>query len=159
MGETGINWDMLGAIGELAGGIVVIVSVIYLSRQIRLNTEQTRLASVQAINASNDSAFDPIYIPENTGVFAKGQASFSGLSDQERVLFDMLMTRLIASFDTTTYQYSKGTYDYDLYWGTAKFFSSFVTSPGGAEWLLTREEAFSDVCLHHLRDPNPDAKD
>ena len=146
-----MNWDAIGAVGELVGGLVVILSIFYLARQIKQNTKQTQLASAQAINSSNDSAFDPIYIPENTAVFTRGQLSYSSLSDEEKILFDMLMTRLIASFDTTTFQFKNGAFDAQLYWGLAKFMSTFTTSPGGAEWLETRIESFSDDCLENLR--------
>ncbi len=149
-----MNWEAIGAIGELVGGLVVILSIFYLARQIKQNTKQTQLASAQAINSSNDSAFDPIYIPENTQVFARGQLSYSDLSEEEKILFDMLMTRLVASFDTTTFQHKNGAFDTDLYRGLARFMSSFTSSPGGAEWLETRAESFSDECLANLRNPD-----
>ena len=149
-----MNWEAIGAIGELVGGLVVILSIFYLARQIKQNTKQTQLASAQAINSSNDSAFDPIYIPENTQVFTRGQLSYSNLSEEEKILFDMLMTRLVASFDTTTFQHKNGAFDADLYRGLARFMSSFTSSPGGAEWLETRSESFSDECLMNLRNPD-----
>ena len=149
-----MNWEAIGAIGELVGGLVVILSIFYLARQIKQNTKQTQLASAQAINSSNDSAFDPIYIPENTQVFTRGQLSYSNLSEEEKILFDMLMTRLVASFDTTTFQHKNGAFDTDLYRGLARFMSSFTSSPGGAEWLETRSESFSDECLMNLRNPD-----
>lgn len=150
-----VNWEAIGAVGELVSGIVVVATLFYLARQIRQNTHQTHLSSLQAINASNDSAFDPIYIPENSKIFTKGQASFSTLSEHEKVVFDMLMTRLIASFDTTTYQYVNGAYDADLYRGGARFFSTFVTSPGGAEWMAMRGDVFSEACRQNLAKYGP----
>lgn len=34
-----MNWDAIGAIGELVGGIAVIGTLIYLASQIRQNTK------------------------------------------------------------------------------------------------------------------------
>ncbi|MEE8113300.1 MAG: hypothetical protein V3T23_02990 [Nitrososphaerales archaeon] len=145
-----MNWEALGAIGELASAVIVLASVAYLAVQIRQNTKQTRLASIQAINASNDSAFDPIYLAENTHIFTKGQASFSDLSEHEKVVFDMLMMRLAASFDSTTYQFVQGSYDEELYEGTLKFYATFVASPGGREWLNMRKESLTSITLANL---------
>ena len=60
----------------MLAAFAVLVTLVYLARQIGQNTFQARLGSIQAINASNDSAFGPIYIPENSIVFTKGQQSF-----------------------------------------------------------------------------------
>lgn len=145
-----MNWDAIGAIGEIFGAMAVLITLVYLARQISQNTDQARLTSIQAVNASNDSAFEPIYIPENSLIFSKGQQSFVNLSDHERLVFDMLMNRLIASFDATTYQYSKGAYDEELYWGTVEFYSTFISTPGGAEWFETGKAPFSKLCIKNL---------
>ncbi len=150
-----MNWDAIGAIGEILGAVAVLITLIYLATQIRQNTEQARLNSIQAVNASNDSAFEPIYIPENSLIFTKGQSSYSSLSDHEKLVFNMLMTRLIASFDSTTYQYLQGSYDEELYWGTAEFYSNFISSPGGSEWWETNKAPFSTACIENLDNPKP----
>jgi hypothetical protein len=120
---------------------------------VRQNTEQARLNSIQAVNSSNDSAFEPIYIPENSAIFTKGQNSLADLSDHEKLVFHMLMTRLIASFESTTYQYLQGSYDEVLYWGTAAFYSSFIKSPGGSEWWAKEKSPFSESCIKNLDNP------
>jgi hypothetical protein len=149
--DGGLNWEALGAIGELASAVIVLVSVIYLSLQIRQNTKQTRLSAIQAVNASNDSAFDPIYLEENTKIFTKGQRSFLELSEHEKVVFDMLMMRLAASFDATTYQHEQGSYDAELYGAQIKFFATFFATPGGRDWLEMRKGSITQVTLSNLR--------
>ena len=37
-----MNWEAIGAIGELLSAVVVIFSIFYLARQVRQGTEQTR---------------------------------------------------------------------------------------------------------------------
>ena len=148
-----MNWDAIGAIGEIIGAVAVLVTLIYLATQIRQNTEQARLNSIQSVNASNDSAFEPIYIPENSLIFTKGQSSYSSLSEHEKLVFNMLMTRLIASFDSTTYQYLQGSYNQELYFGTAEFYSSFIKSPGGSEWWGKAKATFSKACVESLDNP------
>jgi len=150
-----MNWDAIGAIGEILGATAVLVTLVYLARQISQNTDQSRLSSIQAVNASNDSAFEPIYIPENSAIFTKGQQSYVDLSEHDKQVFNMLMTRLIASFDATTYQYLHGAYDEELYWGTAVFYSSFVSSKGGAEWFEIGKAPFSSACIQNLENPKP----
>ena len=45
-----MNWDAIGAIGELFGGIIVVASVVYLAAQIRLH-----------IKTSQDEAYREVF--------------------------------------------------------------------------------------------------
>jgi hypothetical protein len=145
-----LNWEAIGAGGEILGAIAVLVTLIYLARQVSHSTKQARLDAILAVNSSNDSAFEPVYIPENSVIFSKGQQSYSSLEAHEEIVFNMLMTRLIASFSATTYQYEQGSYDEGLYWGTASFYASFNASPGGAEWFMKSKNLFSKSAVEKL---------
>ena len=46
-----MNWTALGAIGELVGGAVVFVTLIYLATQIRQNTKATQANATASIAA------------------------------------------------------------------------------------------------------------
>jgi hypothetical protein len=39
-----MNWDAIGAIGEVLGAIAVVVTLIYLGVQIRQNTEREKMS-------------------------------------------------------------------------------------------------------------------
>jgi len=55
VGSSSLNWEALGAIGELVGATGVILSLVYLGLQIRHSSEQTNLntRSVQATAYQN----------------------------------------------------------------------------------------------------------
>jgi hypothetical protein len=44
-----MNWVMLGAIGQLAGVLIGIPSIIYLAMQIRAQTEERRVPAVNTL--------------------------------------------------------------------------------------------------------------
>jgi len=54
-----LNWEAIGAIGEIVGAAGVVVTLIYLANQIRQNTIQleqnTLTAKAAAQNASNEA--------------------------------------------------------------------------------------------------------
>lgn len=54
-----MNWEALGALGEIAGAMAVIVTLVYLSVQIRQNTKASRVAAVQAAS-ENSSRFSEL---------------------------------------------------------------------------------------------------
>jgi len=49
-----MNWNAMGAIGELVGAVAVVITLIYLAAQIRQNTRSNRNLALQTI--SNQSA-------------------------------------------------------------------------------------------------------
>ena len=51
-----MNWDAVGAIGEIVGAFAVVLSLVYLSIQIRTQNNESRLASVsQTVAAQRES--------------------------------------------------------------------------------------------------------
>ena len=150
-----MNWDAIGAFGEVAGALVVIISVLYLARQVRLSAEQSQHSSSQAVDASGLTAFDPIYIPENNQIWTKGHSEPEPLMDHERQIFNILMVRvLIASFNTTSHYYSLGVYDGELYLRNAQYFRTLVETPGGKSWYAEHKHLMHPESCRRLGDQN-----
>jgi hypothetical protein len=55
-----MNWDALGALGELVGAAAVLATLVYLSIQVRANSLQIRLGSAISLNHRINEAFDPL---------------------------------------------------------------------------------------------------
>ncbi|MEZ5572251.1 MAG: hypothetical protein R3E64_09520 [Halioglobus sp.] len=53
-----MNWDAIGASGEVAGALLVIVSVIYLARQIQQNTATSRAEVLSAFSIGISQQYD-----------------------------------------------------------------------------------------------------
>ena len=52
-----MNWDALGALGELVGAAAVVATLIYLSVQLRQNTRTVKLSSAQAVTEELQAMF------------------------------------------------------------------------------------------------------
>ena len=53
-----MNWEAIGAFGEVAGAILVIVSVIYLARQIQQNTATSRAEVLTTFSIGVSQQYD-----------------------------------------------------------------------------------------------------
>ena len=130
-----MDWTALAAIGQVIAATGVMITLIYLSLQIRQNTEQTKLTSSAAIDTSLMLAFDPIFIPENSKIWTKGHATPELLDEHEAHVFEMLMTRAVAaSFNTTSFHHSRGFYDPQLYANLSAYYRMIISTPGGSQW-------------------------
>jgi hypothetical protein len=84
-----MNWDAIGAIGELTGALAVVVSVIYLALQIRNNTQATMVTVVQD-TIDEFANLDRLVAstPDLAHIILRGRASISNLSAEELLRFE-----------------------------------------------------------------------
>ena len=102
-----MNWDALGAVGEIVGAMAVVLTLIYLSRQIRHSSDVSKVSSYhEAIAQIVESAKDPD--------FHRFQYKFSvkePLDPEEQVKSDILATLFIYSHEILLHLYNKGQVD------------------------------------------------
>ncbi len=46
-----MNWDAIGAIGEISGAIAVVATLLYLSKQIRQNSRSVEISALRDTTA------------------------------------------------------------------------------------------------------------
>jgi hypothetical protein len=49
-----MNWEAIGAIGEIVGATAVVASLLYLAVQMRRNAQEARVTNRQAITRANN---------------------------------------------------------------------------------------------------------
>jgi hypothetical protein len=93
-----MNWEAIGAIGEVAGAIGVIVTLIYLSVQLRQNSRLLRASSSSVINANVTSSSSlMVQDPEVARIYWQGLADRDALSESDRQRFDPLIAMIVSN--------------------------------------------------------------
>ena len=59
-----MNWEAVGAVGEIVGAIAVVITLIYLARQMRQNSSALRSTTAQSANEMAFSVYNPIVANE-----------------------------------------------------------------------------------------------
>ena len=125
-----------GALGEIVGGIGVVVTLIYLAIQIRENSRQMRVSSLISINQLINEGWEPIYNNDrNIRVWNTGLRSPTELEEEDLALFHLFMTRLINVLSTSFAQYRQNALTTDEFRKYAIRANSLLLSPGGEHWL------------------------
>ena len=66
-----MDWEAIGAVGEVLGALAVLASLIYLARQIRQNTQMMKSTVRQQINAvSQQTGYK---LAEHADILTKGR--------------------------------------------------------------------------------------
>ena len=84
-----MNWEAVGAIGEVVGALAVVLTLAYLARQIRLSNRQDLLAAFRHnFDSTNQFLASTLESAELAEIVVKGRASYEALTAAERLRFD-----------------------------------------------------------------------
>ncbi len=128
-----MNWDAIGAVGEILGALGVLVSLLYLATQIRDNTRNLRAASLQSVlDGTRDRFFLPLATSgETSEILARGLNALDNLDEAGRRRFFFLMFEQLFQMQQVMELHERGLIpkaDYDAW---LYYTASMVTTPGG----------------------------
>ena len=137
-----MNWEAIGATGEIIGALVVFLTLVYLALQIRQNTHATRAASHHAVtDALNQLNLALAENEEVASIWVSGMNDRSSLTDIQRERYDALLRAYMHACDTMYYQAQVGAGDNGLWKAEERYLAVILASPGGKDWF--EENSFS----------------
>ena len=105
-----MNWDAIGAIGEIVGATAVVVTLIYLTTQIRQNTRQLASTSLQGLA---DRAENRLLLLASNPEFAKAGFKFfnepESMSEVEAAQMGFWIAAWMTDLEETYRQFKLGT--------------------------------------------------
>jgi hypothetical protein len=138
--EGALNWEAIGAIGELIGALAVVLSLIYLGFQITQNTRQLEQSERTSIAASG-SASATIYRENRQYIYTsaevamiqwKGMADPQSLDEIAKYRFRLLMSNFVdANWDMYAQTVITGFSPEILATQGSKVLGRVLGSPGG----------------------------
>ena len=132
-----------GAVGEVVGAIGVIISLIYLSRQVRQNTQAVRTGNATSVQGNFQQLARVLYTDRGTGaLMLRAMSGDADLSSEEQYaayayFFDFLKTAELAH-----YQFLRGELDGPLWEASLVFYKAYFDTPGFRAYWQRRQSAF-----------------
>lgn len=91
-----MNWDAIGAVGEVVGAVAVVATLLYLSVQTRQNTKAVRHAMTRGVaEDANAWRYKIVENPEISELLRGGLRDADALSPNDKYRFRMLMDALV----------------------------------------------------------------
>ena len=90
--DHAVNWEAISAIGQIVGAIAVVVSLIYVAREIRSNARAARQVSMDNINRWLREVAEHPHLAE---LYYRGIPDFESLQNGDLVRFSMLMDQIL----------------------------------------------------------------
>ncbi len=124
----------LAAWGEFLGGIGVIVSLIYLASQIRQNTKTIRASNFSEHLTAIGQFAAMLVDPETASLYLRGLDDFGGLSSEDQVRFNGLMSQEWNRAWRTLHLHQQGLIDDQLVATQMHALTAFLGNPGVRQW-------------------------
>ena len=122
-----MNWDAMGAVGEIVGAIAVLATLIYLAAQIRQNAQaldrqgDIAQAQIQQMRADSVTQLSTVCTAntENVELLTRlintKEISREELSPEENIRAMMLLTMLRSNLENTFLQFKRGFLSEEFY--------------------------------------------
>lgn len=130
-----MNWQAIGAIGEVAGAVAVVITLIYLTLQLRQNALQIRLNSSQtASNTYSSRIREVLSDPAQLALFRAGLADWEQLAPDDQARFHALMMGFQVSYLQNRQLYQARVIPADVFNAWEEDWIRILKCPGAQTW-------------------------
>lgn len=145
-----MGWEAVGALAELFGAAAVVVSLVYLARQLRMTRQVEQVSAFQGVfNGFTQHSAQFFSAPD--GLALRGLQHRDGLGPGERMLFDQVLANMLNQLEMSSWLIRAGlmgaedveTVDW---WLEHKLFCY----PGAREWLVEFQPTYPPAFFARL---------
>ena len=127
-----MNWEAIGAIGEIGGAFAVLVSLIYLAAQIRQNTKMMRSSAKQELTVATQNLIYKLI--DNSDIWVKLTTGGEASSPEEDARMSLLVRAMLRGFEAQIYQYQAGLLEDDEWQALRAAIVAICALPGVAKY-------------------------
>jgi hypothetical protein len=144
-----MNWDAVGAIGETIGALAVVMSLVYLAIQIRIQNKEARLASVHEILVGFRETLHVFATGDVAEVMAKANEDYESLSNSEFLRFLAGILPVLRLWEEAFVQNEQGRLENRFWIGINGQCSDFLSYPSiSGIWELRSKHFDSNFQSH-----------
>lgn len=146
-----MNWDALGAIGEIIGATAVVITLVYLAVQVRQNTKSVRTSTLLANSDLWASLFCSLAEKDTAAAYATGMLGRADIKPIHYTQFFLMCRAMFVAFENQYYQYRHGTLDESTYLGYERSITTqLISMPGFRIWWTQSCDVFSPEFVEHV---------
>jgi hypothetical protein len=152
-----MDWSALAAWAEVGGAVGVIISLLYLSAQIRQSNRVARAAAQEVLATSGREFTQPIASdPELYRIFSAGVEEFDSLVGADRGRFLHLAFQMGKVFESAYYHHLQGLLDDGIWAGWKAAMAHYFHAPGWKRYWALRADLYSPAFRDFVRSlPSP----
>ena len=140
-----MNWDAIGAVGEILGAIAVVFSLIYLASQIRVSNKAARQEAMhEAMEGFSQLVGQLTTEPTLARIWVKGSANDKDLTIYDMVQYRSFLTQLNNYWERTYRLEKSGDLDSWVWENITGPRLQIMSSEGYKAWFRDRKSTLND---------------
>ena len=135
-----MNWEAIGAVGEILGAFAVVLSLVYLAVQIRTQNRESRLLAMHEISVGFREAIGKFTTEDMSKILVRADVNFDDLTDDEAMRIVATFGGLFRAWEEAFIQQDEGRLD-QRSWDAMTRYYLLALSSGGAQraWALRKD--------------------
>lgn len=147
-----MNWDAIGAVGEMIGAAAVVISVIYLATQIRKQTQEGRLAATRELASQTQGLIDHMIArPKLAANYLKAVQRFDELPNEERFWASMYFMRMFRVMEQQLLHSNHSSIEHEYFESVEKTIEEMLSLPGVQQWWNKNDYMFSSLMRDYVK--------
>ena len=135
-----MNWSEFAAIAEAVASLAVVISLIYLAIQVRLQAKENQMSVVNSLTQQWGEALRTFATHKDLyEIWIRGLADFESLSAEERGRFSAIVVNLTQIFESLHLHHRAGKVDAGLWAGFDNRLRDVFATPGVQQWWALRK--------------------
>jgi hypothetical protein len=139
-----MNWEAIGALGEITGAAAVVITLVYLAAQVRAGNRALRTSVRDSVFRQIQDWNNQLVADEELPLlFHTGLGDLEALSDKERARFLHIAYSFIKLYENLYLHHKDGSLDDATWHGTKAVFSVYMLRPGLQHYWEQRRAFFN----------------
>ena len=147
-----MNWDAIGAVGEIVGAVAVVLSLVYLAIQIKNQNFEAKAATIQQVLQNNSTTISQLQDPELAKIWLVGTENLDALSDVDRLRFVIYVTTIMRFYENAYFQWRSGRLDDESWHALMGVVRDVKSTNMYSTFLEIRRHHFRPEFLSYLED-------
>jgi hypothetical protein len=146
-----VNWDAIGAVGEILGATAVVVTLAYLARQLRQEARSDTAETMGTWLADyNGIVLDILRDAEVAKILREGLTDFEQLSGNDQMRFHAWMVAHLLNAQVLWFQWDDGIMHRQIADQQLTFNAMMLKTKGGSRWWSTARGIWRPEFVEHI---------
>jgi hypothetical protein len=157
--DVAVNWEAISAIGQVVGALAVVISLIYLARQVGSSARETRIASGRAWADRFLRLLQQLAEhPDLSDLFYRGTKDFKSLEDTEQKRLATFFHQIFRTYEEVYFAQLQGQLDARLWRDVYLIMFEVIGTSGVQAWWRSRSHWYAEDFAKHLDQLQQDTK-
>ena len=154
-----MNWEAISAVGQVVGALAVVISLIYLARQVGSSARETRIASGRAwVDRFIRLLQQLAEHPDLNDLFYRGNKDFKSLEQAEQGRLASFFHQIFRTYEEVYHAQLEGQLDGRVWRDVYVITLEVIGTPGAQAWWRSRSHWYSEDFAKHIDQLQQDTK-